>query len=95
MSKANLISCSDCGGFDVEWMHRCDKHKADYCRGCSCPGCDEDQWDDYEEDGPMDLEDQLDAALDAECRHCDGTGYRMTHPAGVRERCFACKPTAK
>ena len=22
-----------------------------------------DEWDDYEEDGPMDLEDQLDAAL--------------------------------
>jgi hypothetical protein len=25
---------------------------------------DQDEWDDYEEDGPMDLEDQLECALD-------------------------------
>lgn len=30
----------------------------------SIPPSDEEAWDDYEEDGPMDLEDQLDAALD-------------------------------
>jgi hypothetical protein len=28
------------------------------------PSPDEEAWDDYEEDGPMDLENQLDAALD-------------------------------
>lgn len=28
------------------------------------PSSEEEAWDDYEEDGPMDLEDQLDAALD-------------------------------
>jgi hypothetical protein len=56
-------SCDACGGFDIEWMYRCDKHRTEYCRGCSCTVCDEEQWDDYEEDGPMDLEDQLDAAL--------------------------------
>jgi hypothetical protein len=28
------------------------------------PNNDMDEWDQYEEDGPMDLEDQLEAALD-------------------------------
>lgn len=57
--------CPDCGGFDIEWMRQCHKHPSiQVCRGCSCPSCDEEAWDDYEEDGPMDLEDQLDAALD-------------------------------
>lgn len=28
------------------------------------PNGDQVQWDDYEEDGPMDLEDQLESALD-------------------------------
>lgn len=58
-------TCADCGGFDIEWMYRCAKHGVEYCRGCSCPICDEEQGWDYEEDGPMDLEDQLDVALDA------------------------------
>ena len=57
--------CDDCAGFDLEWMHRCDKHGTQFCRGCSCPGCDEEALDDYEEDGPMDLEDQLESALNA------------------------------
>lgn len=29
-----------------------------------CDANDDEEWDDYEEDGPMDLEDQLDKALD-------------------------------
>jgi hypothetical protein len=58
-------SCDSCGGFDIEWMYRCHKHGTEYCRGCSCTVCDEEQWDNLDEDGPMDLEDQLDAALDA------------------------------
>ncbi len=61
-----MTSCDDCGGFDVEWMRRCAKHQTEFCRGCSCPCCaDEEQMDGIEEDGPMDLEDQLDVALDA------------------------------
>ena len=32
--------CADCGGFDVEWMYKCKKHRLEYCRGCSCPECD-------------------------------------------------------
>ncbi len=35
--------CADCGGFDVEWMYSCPKHKGVYyCRGCDCPFCEED-----------------------------------------------------
>lgn len=57
--------CADCAGFDIEWMHQCHKHKGvQFCRGCACPYCAEEAWDDYEEDGPMDLEDQLENALD-------------------------------
>jgi hypothetical protein len=56
-------SCDDCGGFDIEWMYRCAKHSTEYCRGCSCPLCTEESFDDYEEDGPMDLEDTLDAVM--------------------------------
>lgn len=57
--------CADCGGWDIEWMCQCHKHKGvQFCRGCSCPYCDEEAWDDYEERGPMDLEDQLDYLLD-------------------------------
>lgn len=64
-----LPLCADCGGFDIEWMRRCSKHGLEYCRGCSCPSCDEEAWDDYEEDGPMDLEDQLERALSAGEKH--------------------------
>ena len=42
--------CADCGGFDFEWMYKCTKHGLEYCRGCSCPSCDEDAYDD--DDGP-------------------------------------------
>lgn len=56
--------CADCGGFDLEWMHRCAKHGAEYCRGCECPACVDDAWDELEEDGPMDLEDQLERAFE-------------------------------
>ena len=56
--------CADCAGYDFEWMRECGKHKGvKFCRGCSCPYCTEEAYDDYEEDGPMDLEDQLDSAL--------------------------------
>jgi hypothetical protein len=39
--------CADCGGYDIEWMYRCEKHGCEYCRGCDCPVClDEAEWDD-------------------------------------------------
>lgn len=57
--------CSDCAGFDLEWMYHCKKHNTLRCRGCSCPECSQEAWDDYEECGPMDLEDQLDRLLEA------------------------------
>jgi len=39
-------NCADCGGFDVEWMHICPVHKGvEFCRGCECPYCDEDEED--------------------------------------------------
>lgn len=56
-------ACADCGGIDIEWMRRCPKHPIELCRACSCPICDDEAWDDYEEDGPMDLEDQLDELM--------------------------------
>lgn len=56
--------CADCGGWDIEWMRLCHKHKVEFCRGCECPWCAQDSMDDYEEDGPLDLEDQLDNALE-------------------------------
>jgi hypothetical protein len=38
--------CADCGGYDIEWMYRCEKHGCEYCRGCDCPVClDEAEWD--------------------------------------------------
>ncbi len=55
--------CADCAGFDYEWMRRCDKHKTQFCRGCECPHCADEAWDEYEEDGTMDLEDQLEKQL--------------------------------
>lgn len=57
--------CDDCAGFDVAGLRRCDKHNRKYCHTCQCPECAEDdqEWDDYEEDGPMDLEDRLDGLL--------------------------------
>ena len=47
--------CADCGGFDVEWMYKCHKHGTTYCRGCSCPICDEE--DDLHEDYLINEED--------------------------------------
>ena len=55
--------CDDCAGYDIEGFRTCKKHGTQLCRGCSCPVCDDEAWDDYEEDGPMDLEDRLDALL--------------------------------
>lgn len=37
--------CADCGGFDIEWMYRCYKHGTEYCRGCECPCCAEENED--------------------------------------------------
>jgi hypothetical protein len=35
--------CSDCGGWDIEWMYQCQTHKhVQFCRGCECPYCAED-----------------------------------------------------
>ena len=56
--------CADCGGFDVEWMYHCVKHNTERCRWCSCPYCDDEAFDDYEEDGVLNLEDQLENALE-------------------------------
>jgi hypothetical protein len=43
--------CADCGGFDIEWMPRCEKHKCYTCRGCTCPWCEEEEMDgDYDVD---------------------------------------------
>lgn len=63
-SEQRFANCADCGGFDIEWMYKCHKHGLEYCRGCACPECADEEWDDYEERGPMDLEDQLDYLLD-------------------------------
>lgn len=41
--------CPDCGGFDIEWMYKCEKHGIEYCRGCSCPYCAEDDDIDYDD----------------------------------------------
>lgn len=57
--------CCDCAGFDVEWMYQCAKHGTWRCRSCSCIYCIEDEMHDYEEQGPMDFEDQLEYALNA------------------------------
>jgi hypothetical protein len=44
--------CADCGGWDIEWMYKCQKHGYEYCRGCSCPECaDEDDDEDDDWDG--------------------------------------------
>ena len=40
--------CADCGGYDLEWMYRCEKHDTEWCRGCSCPDCDEDNYENEE-----------------------------------------------
>lgn len=39
--------CADCGGYDVEWMYACRVHKGvEFCRGCECPYCAEEDGDD-------------------------------------------------
>lgn len=44
-------NCADCGGFDIEWMYSCKEHKGvKYCRGCSCPLCDEEEAREYDAD---------------------------------------------
>lgn len=52
--------CGMCGGSG--------RHSFERCFECKGLGMVEepqpDEWDEYEEDGPMDLEDQLDKALD-------------------------------
>lgn len=41
--------CADCGGWDIEWMRTCTKHKGvEYCRGCDCPYCAEEDDEDYD-----------------------------------------------
>ena len=35
--------CADCGGWDIEWMHKCLAHSLEYCRGCECPECREEK----------------------------------------------------
>ena len=48
MSNEEFLGCADCGGFDVEWMYTCHKHKVSYCRGCDCPFCEEEDLYEYE-----------------------------------------------
>jgi hypothetical protein len=45
--------CDDCAGFDYEWMKSCVKHGTEFCRGCSCPICEEEDYN----DGDYELED--------------------------------------
>lgn len=60
----SIDRCDDCAGFDLEWMYHCEKHGTWRCRGCSCPPCEDEAFDDYEEDGPMDLEDAFDRSIE-------------------------------
>ena len=53
MSGVAESTCADCGGWDVEWMYRCQKHGLEYCRGCSCPECDGEQYDDRPDDDQL------------------------------------------
>ena len=51
----SIPPCADCGGFDYEWMHRCQEHLCWYCRGCTCPECGRESLatdDSSEEDEP-------------------------------------------
>ena len=58
-------NCADCGGFDIEWMHKCFKHGAFYCCGCECPYCADDA---YEEDyDPTRWCDGCGAMVESEC----------------------------
>lgn len=58
MGAIEVQNCADCGGFDIEWMYKCHKHGAEYCRGCSCPYCVEDdcELDEYDLTGAGDLD---------------------------------------
>ena len=40
--------CADCGGFDVEWMRFCSTHRVEFCRGCECPWCAEEDDDEFD-----------------------------------------------
>lgn len=51
------FNCADCGGWDVEWMYKCHTHGVEYCRGCSCPYCAEDAYDDDDYGHDPDLDD--------------------------------------
>jgi len=67
--------CADCGGYDIEWMYRCHKHGLEYCRGCSCPECaDEDCDDEYAyddgDDEPCDNKLAHDAHDEVPCPDC-------------------------
>jgi hypothetical protein len=48
----------------IEYYESREERGTDYCKGGSCPECEDGSFDEYEEDGPMDLEDQLECALD-------------------------------
>lgn len=53
----SFIECFRCGGSG--------RFSFETCRECKGTGMvEDDEWDDYEEDGPTDLEDQLETALD-------------------------------
>lgn len=47
--------CADCGGWDIEWMHVCLKHPGvQFCRGCECPCCADEAFDDPDTAGYYD-----------------------------------------
>ena len=49
--------CSDCGGVDYNWMHRCHIHSTmEFCRGCECPVCAEERDEHYEDLDTEDME---------------------------------------
>jgi hypothetical protein len=49
MAQVEIV-CADCGGWDVEWMRKCQKHGVEFCRGCSCPWCAEEDSDEYDDE---------------------------------------------
>ncbi len=41
-----MKQCEDCGQQDDERMYPCGTHPGVYvCRGCKCPKCEDDWWD--------------------------------------------------
>ncbi|MCP5245708.1 MAG: hypothetical protein H6937_07095 [Burkholderiales bacterium] len=52
--------CADCGGYDIEWMYTCRKHNLQYCRGCDCPYCADEEMEEHEDEYSRDAEFMVD-----------------------------------